>query len=93
MFTRRNRPSPQGSSDPFIQALGNLSESVDPYAEPHSDLSVLKGSQMPVAKILLEISKDAKISEIAEAYALDVEDIKNLIEGLAFLFSHSLLKK
>ncbi|MDM8549966.1 hypothetical protein QUF72_07820 [Desulfobacterales bacterium HSG2] len=87
---RRNRPP---SSNPFIQALGNLSESVDPHPEPHSELSVLKGSRMPVAKILLEISKDAKISEIAEEYELDVGQVRNFIEGLAFLFSHSLLKK
>ncbi len=65
--------------------LSKLSESVEMQNEIRGGVPVLKGSRLPVARILAELGDDATITEIADDYDLDVKQLKDFIEGLAIL--------
>ncbi|MDM8549965.1 DUF433 domain-containing protein [Desulfobacterales bacterium HSG2] len=74
-------------------ALKKMSDSVEINSEIRGGIPVLKGSRMPVSRIIAELGENATISEIAEDYELDVRQVRNFIDGLAVLLDRSVLKK
>ncbi|EDN68641.1 hypothetical protein BGP_0703 [Beggiatoa sp. PS] len=52
-------------------------------------MPVLKGTRIPIATILAELGEETTISEIAEDYDINAQQIKVLIEGLAILLERS----
>ncbi|MEN8215681.1 MAG: DUF433 domain-containing protein [Pseudomonadota bacterium] len=63
--------------------LRELSEVVEIHSEIRGGVPVLKGSRIPVAKILAELGEDMTITEIAEDYNINIQQAKMFIEGLA----------
>jgi len=57
--------------------------------EIRGGVPVLKGSRIPVAKILAELGEDMTLSEIAEDYNINIQQARRFIEGLAILLDRS----
>lgn len=60
--------------------LRNLVE-VDP--DKRGGVPVLKGTRMTVAQLIAELAEDRSVSQIAAAYRLDKEQIKEVLESLS----------
>lgn len=69
--------------------LSKLSQSVEIKNEIR--VPVLKGSRLPLARIIAELGDDATITEIADDYDLDVKQVRDFIEGLAILLDRPFL--
>lgn len=72
--------------------IRKLSVSVEIHPEIRGGIPVLRGTRMPISRILAEIAENSRISEIAEDYELDNKRIADFVEGLAILFDRSVLK-
>jgi len=69
--------------------LKELSSVVEIHNEIRGGMPVLKGTRIPIATILAELGEDTTITEIAEDYDINAQQIKVLIEGLAILLERS----
>lgn len=69
--------------------LRELSDVVEIHSEIRGGVPVLKGSRIPVAKILAELGEDMTLTEIAEDYNINIQQAKMFIEGLAILLDRS----
>jgi uncharacterized protein (DUF433 family) len=69
--------------------LRELSDVVEIHNEIRGGVPVLKGSRIPVAKILAELGEDMTLTEIAEDYNVNIQQVKVFIEGLAILLDRS----
>lgn len=69
--------------------LRELSDVVEIHHEIRGGVPVLKGSRIPVAKILAEFGEDMTITEIAEDYNINIQQVRVFIEGLAILLDRS----
>ncbi len=69
--------------------LNELSDVVEIRNEIRGGVPVLKGTRIPVAKILAELGEDMTLSEIAEDYDINIQQVKVFIEGLAILLDRS----
>ncbi len=69
--------------------LRELSDVVEIRHEIRGGVPVLKGTRIPVAKILAELGEDMTLTEIAEDYNINIQQVKVFIEGLAILLDRS----
>jgi len=69
--------------------LRELSDVVEIHHEIRGGVPVLKGSRIPVAKIFAELGEDMTLTEIAEDYNINIQQLKVFIEGLAILLDRS----
>jgi len=69
--------------------LKELSNVVEIHNEIRGGMPVLKGTRIPIATILAELSEETTITEIAEDYDINAQQIKVLIGGLAILLERS----
>ncbi|HDN25731.1 MAG TPA: DUF433 domain-containing protein [Thioploca sp.] len=57
--------------------------------EIRGGVPVLKGTRIPVAKILAELTEDMTLTDIAKDYNINVQQVRMFIEGLAILLDRS----
>ena len=69
--------------------LRELSDVVEIHHDIRGGVPVLKGSRIPVAKILAELGEDMTLTEIAEDYNINIQQVRVFIEGLAILLDRS----
>jgi uncharacterized protein (DUF433 family) len=63
-----------------------LQESVARDAKTRRGTLVIRGTRFPVARVFAEISDDRRLSEIAEDFDLDINMLRQLVEGMAIVF-------
>jgi uncharacterized protein (DUF433 family) len=64
-------------------ALTVLSETVEIDPEIRGGVPVVRGTRVPVARILAELAGDSRLSEIADDLGVDLQTLKNLVNGIA----------
>jgi len=69
--------------------LTELIEVVEIQPEIRGGVPVLKGTRIPVAKILAELTEDMTLTDIAKDYNINVQQVRMFIEGLAILLDRS----
>jgi uncharacterized protein (DUF433 family) len=69
--------------------LRELSDVIEIHHEIRGGVPVIKGSRIPIAKILAELGEDMTLSEIADDYNLNIQQVRMFIQGLAILLDRS----
>jgi uncharacterized protein (DUF433 family) len=64
-------------------AMTTLNESIEIDPDIRGGIPVVRGTRIPVARILAEVAADSRLSEIAEDFSIDRDTLKNLIDGIA----------
>lgn len=72
-------------------ALQLLRQCVERDPGKHSGVAVLRGTRFTIAQLFAEMSEGRGILEIAEAYRLDKEQLRELLEGLSMHFDQPLV--
>ena len=70
-------------------AVAAIHDSTDVDPEIRGGVVVLKGTRMPVFRILAEFTEDYSAAQIAEEYSLDHSVIKQFLMGLSIYFERS----
>ena len=72
------------------QAMLMLRETVVIDPEIRNGVPVLKGTRFTISQLLAEIADGRNVEQLARAFALDIERIRDFLHGLAIhLDSHS----
>lgn len=53
---------------------------------------VFRGTRIPIAQMIAEVADGRGIAELADAFDLDVEQLKSLFDGLAITFDRSFVR-
>jgi len=78
--------------DRLRHAVEMLTDSVEIAPEMRGGVPVLKGTRIPIARIVAELSDDLTVSEIADDFEIDVAVIKKLLEGIALYWESPMNK-
>ena len=70
-------------ADRVYYAVQHLSESVEIDHDIRSGIPVLRGTRVPLSRIIAEVAEGESITEIAEDLELDVEVIRRFFEGFS----------
>jgi len=70
-------------------ALAAMRDSTEIDPEVRGGVPVLKGTRMPISRILGEIADDCTVSEIAENFEQDAKTIRLFLEGIALYLDRS----
>ncbi len=74
------------------QAMNMLHETVDIDQDLMKGVPVLKGTRFPISQLLAEIAEGRSVDQIAKAFRLNLELIKDLLHGLALHLDRPALK-
>lgn len=64
-------------------AMTTLNELVEIDPDIRGGIPVVRGTRIPVARILAEIAADSRLSEIADDFGIDCDTLKKLLDGIA----------
>lgn len=70
--------------DILEELISNLSIEIDP--DICGGVPVIRGTRVPVYQVLVELSDDQRLSNIAEDLDLDIKNIRSLIKTLSVYF-------
>ena len=73
-------------------ALTMLRDCTEVNPEKRGGVPVLKGTRFTLAQLLAEIAEGRNVQELSEDFELDLETIKQFLEGLSICFDHSFYK-
>ena len=67
-----------------------LADSIEISYEKKGGVPVVRGTRMPVARILAEVADNVRIKEFADNYDLDVEKLHAILQGFSVYLSRPL---
>ena len=64
-------------------AIQLLNDSIEIDADVLSGVPVVRGTRISVARVLAEVADNPTLSAIADNLEIDVQSLKNIIEGIS----------
>ena len=69
-----------------------LENSIEISNETRGGVPVVRGTRMPVSRVLAELADNVRIEEFGEDYEIDVAKLKELLQGLSVYLDRPLRK-
>ncbi len=69
-----------------------LTDAIEINAKKRGGVPVVRGTRMPVSRLLAELADDISVSEFADEYKLNRKKLKKILEGLSVYIDRSFVR-